>query len=70
MTKQEKINTLDNAMTQSERANGDEFNHFTESAPEELKSIFLESFEVRDVDYNIFSKACDIVSEIYTKTPP
>lgn len=69
MTKKEKIKSLAIAMTRSSRKDDpeEEFYHFTDTAPEELKDKFLEHFEVRDTHYEIFSKACDIMAEIYGK---
>lgn len=69
MTKSEKIASLDAAMTVSKRNDDTEFDHFTDTAPKELQDLFLEHFEVRDVDYEIFDRACDIVSEIYSDKP-
>lgn len=65
MTKLEKIAVLSDAMTQSKREDGTEFYHFTDKAPEELKSLYLEHYNVAELDYETFSQACDIVSEIY-----
>lgn len=69
MTKDEKIGALATAMTRSKRRDNEEeeYTHFSESAPEELKSLYLASYEVRDIDYEVFSKACDILSEIYSE---
>jgi hypothetical protein len=69
MTKQEKIKALETAMTVSKRADESEYTHFTDEAPEELKDLFLTHYEVRDIDYITFSRACDIVSEIYADKP-
>lgn len=61
------------AMTQSTRGkakdgqadpDGEVFNHFTDTAPQELRDLFLENFEVKDLDYEIFSRACDDVAEV------
>jgi len=65
MTKQEKINVLTTAMKQSERDDKTEYYHFTPEAPEELQNLFLEHYEIRDIDYMIFSRACDVVNEAY-----
>lgn len=70
MTKEEKIAGLSKFMTRSKRdaegeREGEEFYHFTDEAPEELKDIFLEHYNVKDIDYETFSRALDIVSEIY-----
>lgn len=64
MNKQKKIACLDKAMTRSERDNGDTFYHFTDDAPKELVDLFFENYEVRGVDYETFSDACDIMSDI------
>ncbi len=65
MTKQEKIASLDKAMTASTRDSGETFNHFTEEAPGELQSLFLENYEVRDQDYEIFAIACGVIGDVY-----
>ncbi len=65
MTKQEKINLLPQLMTQKTRDDGTKFYCFTNKAPEEIKDIYFENYEVRDLDYQIFSEACDTVSDIY-----
>ena len=67
MTKEQKIKALETAMTQSERDGNkdDTFYHFLDNAPEELKDLYLEHYNVRDLDYQIFSEACDLVSECY-----
>ncbi len=67
MTKQEKIAALSGAMEQRKRDEGEEFYCFSNTAPRELTDLFLEHYEVRDVDYEIFSRACDIVSEAYAE---
>lgn len=69
MTKKEKIKSLQNAMERSERNDHTEYTYFTDNAPEELRQLFLEHYEVRDVDYMVFSDACDIVSDIYQNSP-
>lgn len=71
MTKQEKIAAIGAAMTTSKRAYEphDAFYHFTYSAPRELIELYLKHWEVRDLDYETFSRACDIVSEIYAEKP-
>lgn len=78
MKKGDKIKSLANAMTTSVRGmtkegqldpDGEKFYHFSGSAPEELENLYLEHYEVRDIDYETFSRACDIVSEIYEETP-
>lgn len=52
-------------MTQSEREGGEKFYHFTDEAPKGLKDEFLKHYNVNNLDYQMFSTACDIVSEIY-----
>lgn len=69
MTKIQKISALDNAMKQSERDDKTKFYHFTDSASEELKNLYLEHYEVRDGDYERFSTACDTMSELYAEKP-
>lgn len=78
MTKKEKLASLETAMMWSTRgaakegqldSEGEEYCHFSDSAPEELKELFMEHYEIRDLEYEIFKKACDLVSEIYTDTP-
>ena len=66
MNKEQKKESLSKAMTLSTRQNtGESYYHFSDTAPKELVNIFLEHFEVREVDYNIFSNACDTMTEIY-----
>ncbi len=69
MTKKEKIAVLEKAMTVSKRDDGSTWTHFTEEAPEELKDLFLEHYNVRELDYDTFSEACDVVSEVYADMP-
>ncbi len=72
MTKLEKIAALGTAMTTRERTPGDEdtrFFVFADDAPTELQNLFCEHYEVRDIDYETFSRACDIVGEVYGETP-
>jgi hypothetical protein len=61
--KNEKLPLLENAMEVKTRDDKTEFTCFSDSAPEELKSLFLEHYEVRDRDYEIFSRAIDTVIE-------
>lgn len=70
MTKQEKIESLDKAMTTSKRS-GEEtaFHHFTDTAPKELIDLFLEHYDVNDLDYKVFSTACDLVHDMYFDQP-
>lgn len=69
MTKQEKLAALANAITTKKRADGEEFVCFSDDAPRELIDIFLEHYEVVDLDYEIFSRACDVVHGIYEDNP-
>lgn len=69
MNKQEKIAVLPKCMTVSKRDDGSEYTHFTDEAPEELKDLFLEHYNVKNLDYEIFSQACDIVAEVYQDYP-
>lgn len=72
MTKKEKIAALKTAMKTSKRDDrdgGTEFYHFAEGAPEELKDLYLEHYEVRDTDYEAFDRALDIVREVYEDKP-
>lgn len=52
-------------MDVSKRDDGETFTHFSDSAPEELKKLYLEQFEVRHIDYEIFSNAIDMLVDIY-----
>lgn len=65
MTKQQKqrFEEINNAMTIKTRDDKTEFYCFSDKASETLKNLFLEHYEVRDLDYQIFSKACDYISE-------
>lgn len=65
MEKKEKIAVLGKCMTRSTRDDGTTFYHFTDEAPEELKKLYLEHYDVRDIDYETFSRACDLVSDCY-----
>lgn len=67
MTKDEKLAALKTCMAQSTRDDGTEYTHFTDTAPEELKSLYLAHYEVRTLDYEIFADACDIVADVYTE---
>jgi len=65
MTKQEKLGSLEGAMTQSERSNGVMIYRFTDDAPEELRDLFLEHFNVSDTDYEILNDAVGVVIDVY-----
>jgi hypothetical protein len=68
MNKQEKIISLETAMTRSrrdEKNEDSEFYHFTDDAPRELVDLYLKDYEVRDVDYESFSDAIDVVIEVH-----
>lgn len=74
MTKSEKLASLKDAMKVSKRqmegvSNGESFYHFTDSAPEELKEIYLSNYEVRDIDYETFSMAIDFIADKYADAP-
>lgn len=69
MTKQEKTAGLGKYITTSKRDDETVFNHFSDSAPEELKDLFLEHYNVKDLDYEIFGRALDIVDEVYGRKP-
>lgn len=69
MTKKEKIAALAAAMARGEREGGETFYSFAAGAPEELEDLYLGQYEVRDVDYEAFSDACDLVAETYDATP-
>lgn len=69
MNKEQKIISLANSMEVKERTDKTEFTCFSDNAPEELKAIFLSNYEVRDTHYQIFSKACDIISELLQESP-
>ncbi len=65
MTKQEKVATVAKLMTTSIRNDGTEFRHFAfnDERDAELRALFLEHYSVQDIDYQIWSNACDIVAE-------
>lgn len=60
-----KIKALNNSMEEKERNNGEKFTCFSDSAPEELKNLFLTHYEVKDIDYKTFSKAIDTIIEVW-----
>ena len=60
-----KIALLEKAMEVKTRADGTEFTCFSDTAPEDLKDLFLEHYNVRDLDYKIFSNAIDIYIEAW-----
>lgn len=67
MTKQEKIASLSTAMiSRKPRQMEKEQYYFSDNAPQELKDLYLEHYQVADIDYEIFNSACDIVHESYT----
>jgi len=70
MTKKEKIAVLAKAMQSRLARDGESTEwYFSPDAPEELKDLYLEHYEVRDIDYETFSDACDLVSEAYGDHP-
>lgn len=42
----------------------DGFFHWKENTSQEIQNIFLDNYEIHDLDYEIFSKACDIIGEL------
>lgn len=76
MNKHTKLNALKTAMIRSKRDNGEEFYHFddgdekTHEEIKELKDLFLEHMNVADIDYEIFSRACDVMTEVYEDAHP
>ena len=68
MTKKEKFKIIDQVMTIKKRDDGTEFHCFSDKAPEDLKDLFLGSYEVRDLDYKIWHNACDIISGLEFET--
>lgn len=68
MTKQEKIASLSNAMTRSERNANDSvaeyFYHFTDEAPQELRDLFIDNFAIDNKYYEIFDTAITIMDEL------
>lgn len=69
LTQKAKIALLPNAIKSTSRPDGTMFSHFTDDAPESLKQLFLEHYEVADLDYQTFGEACELVSEIYADEP-
>lgn len=72
MTKQEKIDSLEDVMTMSKKhVSLVNFYHFSDKASKELEEIFQKHTDhsLNDLDFEIFSSACDIVSEIYNNNP-
>ena len=65
MNNKEKIELLSKSMEVKKRADDTSFTCFSDTAPEELKDLYLEHYEVRDIEYEIFSKACDTVVEAW-----
>lgn len=64
MTKEEKIASLAHAMTTKKRPDETTFTCFSDTAPEELKNLFLDHYAVRDIEYMIFADACDIMDTL------
>lgn len=60
-----KLSQLEKAMEVKKRDNRSEFTCFTDTAPESLKDLFLEHYNVKDLDYQIFSQAIDIYLEAW-----
>lgn len=61
--------SLEKAMEVTKRDDGTEFACFSDHAPEELRGLFLKHYaihySVRDIDYKIFSDACDAVTRAW-----
>jgi len=64
MNTEEKYKALVNAMELKTRDDKSEFYAFTDSVNRELIDLFLENYEVRDTDYQIFSKAIDCMADL------
>lgn len=56
---------LEKSMEVKKREDGTEFTCFSDTATEELKDLYLEHYEVRDLAYKIFSTAIDTIIEAY-----
>lgn len=69
MNKENKLAAVAVAITKSTRSDGTEFYHFADGAPESLRDLFLEHYSVRDLDYQTFGRACDVVAEVYAEKP-
>ncbi len=65
ITMNTKISQLGKSMEVKKRNDDTEFTCFTDEAPEDLKSLFLEHYKVKDLDYQIFSKAIDTYLEAW-----
>lgn len=65
MNRSQKIASLDKALIEKTRNDGTTFKCFSDEAPKELRDLFLEHYEVRDQDYEIFYSACIELSVIY-----
>lgn len=64
MNIKEKFENIAEAMEVKKRADESEYTCFSDKADERLKSIFLEHYEVRNLDYKIFSNACDVIADL------
>lgn len=58
-----KIELLEKAMWVRNRDDDASFACFSDEAPEEFIDLFLKHYEVRDLDYAIFSDAIDAITE-------
>ncbi len=67
MNKQQKIESLKYSMTVKTRADETKYTCFSDTAPESIKDLFLEHYNVKNTDYETFSDACDIMSDIYAE---
>ncbi len=59
------IEMLQCAMTCSERDTGEHYFHFTDDVDKNLLDMFLENYNVFNLDYEIFSKAIDTIVEAF-----
>lgn len=60
-----KLSQLEKAMEVKKRTDDTEYTCFTDEVPEELKNLFLEHYNVKNLDYQIFSNAIDIYLEAW-----
>lgn len=59
----ERYESVCSAFVQKKRDDGTEFYCFADNAPEELKDLFLEHYEVRDQDYEIMYDASSEIED-------
>lgn len=60
-----RVNSLTGSMELRKRDDGTEFYCFADKAPKELQDLFLKHYQVRDLDYQIFSTAIDTIIEAW-----